>query len=391
MDLEQLKKSVDWLEAERRKDKLAIASLEERLANLEMGLPPVSQQIKELNTEMARLTAQLTRFDQIESNVLQLRVESSRSLEAIEKSRAERERETEKARRLDQETLSRSIGEVRKGLEPIPDLRKSIQARTEEDFRLGRLIEELEAKVVENRRFDEEYRRSIRLLDEGHKSDAKRVTDIQGELAALRKRQDEARGRVELAAESVRKMELRLSEFQAAESERRQIQTGFLDKQTVWQVERDRDWRDMQSKFDDITRQAVNLDAQLQALDATQRAVKRSQEAFDEITTRFERRVNEITEMQRLVEDRFRQEWVSYKADDQKRWTNFALATEEQQREVVRQFEKYNERLVAMEDTSMEARDRLQQMTEETQKRLQSLVTVAHQWMEEYERTFGRQ
>ncbi len=390
MDLEQLNKRVDWLDDERRKDKLTIATLEERLASLEANISPLGQQIKELNTEIARLSAQLSRFDQIEGNILQLRVESSRSLEAVEKTRAEREREIEKVRRTDQENLSRAIGEVRKGLEPIPDLKKTIQARVEEDFRLGRLIEELEAKIVENKRFDEEYRRSIRLIDESHKSDAKRVTDVQGEVAALRKRLDEQRGRVELSTESVRKMEMRLSEFQAAESERRQIQTGFIEKQTLWQLERDREWKDVQSNFIDITSQAVNLDAQLQALDATHRAVKRSQEAFDEITTRFERRVNEITEMQRLVEDRFRQEWVSYKADDQKRWTNYTLATEEQQREFSRHFEKYNERLVPLEDMVMEVRDRLQQITEETQQRLQSLVSVAHQWMEEYERIFGR-
>jgi chromosome segregation ATPase len=390
MDLEQLNKRVDWLDDERRKDKLTIATLEERLASLEANISPLGQQIKELSTEIARLSAQMSRFDQIEANIVQLRVESSRSLEAIEKTRAERERELEKLRRTDQENLSRGIGEVRKGLEPIPDLKKTIQARVEEDFRLGRLIEELEAKIVENRRFDEEYRRSIRLIDESHKADAKRVTDVQGEVAALRKRLDEQRGRVELSTESVRKMEMRLSEFQAAESERRQIQTGFLEKQILWQLERDREWKDVQSKFNDITSQAVNLDAQLQALDATHRAVKRSQEAFDEITTRFERRVNEITEMQRLVEDRFRQEWVSYKADDQKRWTNYTLATEEQQREYSRHFEKYNERLVPLEDMVMEVRDRLQQITEETQQRLQSLVTVAHQWMEEYERIFGR-
>ena len=34
---------------------------------------------------------------------------------------------------------------------------------------------------------------------------------------------------------------------------------------------------------------------------------------------RFERRINEITEMERLTEERFRQEWVTFKADDQKR------------------------------------------------------------------------
>jgi chromosome segregation ATPase len=390
MDLEQLNKRVDWLDDERRKDKLTIATLEERLVNVEANIPPLSQQIKEMSTEIARLSAQLSRFDQIESTILQIRVDTSRSLEAIEKTRAEKEREADKQRRAEQEVVSRSIGEIRKGLEPIPELKKSIQTRVEEDFRLGRQIEELSAKIVEGRRFDEEYRRSIRLIDESHKADSKRVTDIQGEVAALRKRLDEQRGRVELSADSVRKMELRLGEFQGAEGERRQAQTSFLEKQTMWQLERDREWKEVQSRFTDITSQAVALDAQLQALDATQRAVKRSQEAFDEITTRFERRVNEITEMQRLVEDRFRQEWVAYKADDQKRWTNYTLGNEEQQREFSRQFEKFSERLVPLEDMTMEVRDRLQQMTEETQQRLQSLVTVAHQWMEDYERIFGR-
>jgi chromosome segregation ATPase len=390
MDLEQLNKRMDWLEDERRKDKLAFATLEERLASMEASIAPLGQQIKDLSSEMTRLGAMLSRFDQIETNLLQFRVEATRSLEAAEKGRIEREREMERSRRAEQEVLSRSIQEVRKGLDPIPDLKKNLQARLEEDYRLGRLIEELEAKIVENRRFDDEYRRSIRMLDESHKSDAKRVTDMQGEVSSLRKRVDEQRGRVDLTAEGVRKMEMRLGEFQGAESERRQTQNAFIDKQTLWQVERDREWKEIVSRFEDITHTSINLDAQLQALDSTQRAVKRSQEAFDDITTRFERRVNEITEMQRLVEDRFRQEWVAYKSDDQKRWTNYVLASEESQREVGVQFERYNERMVVLEDRAMEVHDKLQQATEETQKRLQSMVTVAHQWMEDYERIFGR-
>ena len=92
--------------------------------------------------------------------------------------------------------------------------------------------------------------------------------------------------------------------------------------------------------------------------------------------------------MQRLVEDRFRQEWVSYKADDQKRWTNYSLSVEEQQREFNRTFEKYNERLLLMEDMSLELRDQLHLLIEEEQKRLQSVVAAAHQWMEEFAKTF---
>ena len=386
--VEQLKSNLSWLENERRKDKTALDSLEARLANLEIGLPPINQQLIQLSSDLARASSQLSRFDQIETNILQIRVETTRTLESIEKQRVDREREAEKTRRSDLDTLNKAVGEVRKGLEPIPDLKKGIQARVDEDFRLSRLVEEVDQKITEYKRSDEEFKRALRILEETQRTDNKRLTDLQGELAGLRKRQDEQRGKVELVGDSQRKLELRISEMQASETERRAAQTSFIDKQTLWQVERDRTWKEMQSQFEDITKQAVNLDAQLQSLDATQRAVKRSQEAFDDITQRFERRTNEITEMQRLVEDRFRQEWVSYKADDQKRWTNYSLSVEEQQREFNRTFEKYNERLLLMEDMSLELRDQLHLLIEEEQKRLQSVVAAAHQWMEEFAKTF---
>jgi 3-methyladenine DNA glycosylase/8-oxoguanine DNA glycosylase len=118
--------------------------------------------------------------------------------------------------------------------------------------------------------------------------------------------------------------------------------------------------------------------------------VKRAQEAFDDITQRFERRINEITEMQRLSEERFRQEWVSFRAEDQKRWTNYSLVGEEQQREITRQFEKYSERLTEIDDVLADAQDALRQLTAETQKRLQGLLAVAHDWVEEFDRSFGR-
>jgi hypothetical protein len=134
----------------------------------------------------------------------------------------------------------------------------------------------------------------------------------------------------------------------------------------------------------------MGLDAQLQAIEATHRSIRRSQEAFDEITQRFDRRINEITEMQRLTEDRFRQEWVAFKADDQKRWTNYSLVHEEQQREQSRHFERNSERIVVLEDLAQEMQDLIHQIREENQKRLQSLLAMAHEWMEQYDRAFGR-
>ena len=79
-----------------------------------------------------------------------------------------------------------------------------------------------------------------------------------------------------------------------------------------------------------------------------------------------------------------------FKADDQKRWTNYSLVQEEQQREQTRQFERNNERMVVLEDMTQEMQDMLQQIREENQKRLQSLLALAHEWVEQYDRVFGR-
>ena len=390
MELDQIVKRLEWLEDERRRDKTVIASLESRLLAMEGGLPAVQQQLKDLAGDIARLSASLARFDQIEASMVQLRVDSARNLEAVEKIRTEHERETEKARRVELEGLNKSIGEVRKGLDPIPELKKTLQARMEEEFRLSRLIEEVERKVVESRRNDDEYKRSQRLVEERQSQDSKRIADILGEVAALRKRVDEFRGRVDLTTDQNRKIEARIGELFASEGERRQAQATFLEKQALIQVERERTWKEWLVRFENVEKQASGLDTQLQSLDTTHRSVKRSQEALDEVTQRIDRRINEITEVQRLAEERFRQDWTVFKADDQKRWTNYTIGHEEQQREFGRQFEKIGERFVVIEDIAQELQEAIQQINEETQKRLQGLVNLAHDYIAAYEKAFGR-
>lgn len=390
MDLDQLQKRLEFLENEHRKDKAIIDTLEQRLAQLESGLPELQQQSKEISSEVVRLSMIMSRFDQLDAALTQLRMDFARDLEAIEKLRLDHDRELEKVRLADLESFQKAIGELRKGQEPLPELRKALQARVEEDFRLARLIEELEVKLLETKRSDEEYRRAQKLIEDGQRQEARRMTDLQGEVAAMRKRLDEQRGRLDLVNDSLRKIETRISDLQNTENDRRQTISTFIDKQNMLQLERERVWKDWQTRFEAIERQSVNLDTQVQALDALQRSVRRAQEGFEEITQRFERRINEITEMQRLAEERFRQEWVAFRAEDQKRWTNYSLVQEEQQRELARQFDRSSEQLTQLADQLQELQDAVQLITAETQKQLQGLLAMAHEWVEDFDRSFGQ-
>jgi chromosome segregation ATPase len=389
MDIEQLQKRIQWVEEERRKEKDAIGLLENKVVALEGSLAAALQQGKELSGEITRLSAVVTRMDQYDQTLIQTRLEAKQSVEALEKEIKLRVDETEKVRRVELKSFDSGLADLQKQIEPIAKLEKGLQARVEEDNTLRRSIDELRGKIGEVRIEEEEYTRTYRLLEDGRRQDAKRLVDLQGEVNAARKRVDDQRGQTELINNSLRKVETRLNELITVESERRDSMASFLDKQALTQVERERTWKEWQSRFATIEKQAVDIETQLVSLDTTNRDVKRAQTSVEDLTQRVERRINEITEIQRLSEDRFRQEWVTFKADDQKRWTNYTLTQEEQRSEITRQFEKLSEQATHLEDELQEVKDLLQQANELAEKRLQNLLAMAHEWVTAYERSMG--
>lgn len=390
MDVDQLSKRVQWMEDERRKERDSLALMENRLTNLEGSIGALGQQIRDLSGELTRLTAVIARMDQFDNNLAQQRVETRQLLEEIPKEAKKREEEAEKLRRVEIKSLESAVNELRKQIEGIDRIEKTINLRQEEEGRLRRQIEETAQRIEALRRDEEEYTRTYRLLEDGRRQDAKRIVDLQGEVTAIRKRVDDQRGQGELVNNNLRKLETRLSELVTVESERREAVNNFLDRQALVQVERERTWKEWLVRFETVEKQAADVEAKLLTLDATQRDARRAQGILDDLAARVERRISEITEIQRLAEDRFRQEWTTFKADDQKRWTNYTLTQEEQRGENTRLYEKLNDRLTSLEDSLQEVSDLAMQANEESGKRLQSLLALVHEWTSSYERVVGR-
>ncbi|MCF6278640.1 MAG: hypothetical protein L3J16_07830, partial [Anaerolineales bacterium] len=214
-------------------------------------------------------------------------------------------------------------------------------------------------------------------------------TDTQGEISALRKLLDEEREKQQLNADSLRNIETRVADVLASERKRKQEQMEFIDKQSIQHTDRERLWKEWMEKASSLEQQTELLEAQLQTVDDATRSAKKAEETYAEISQRMERRINEITEMQRLAEDRLRQEWVTFKADDQKRWTGYGLAQDETMKHLQKTMEKIERRLTALDDTSQTIQDQLQQTTDVTEKQMQELMNWAHEWLSSYERVMG--
>jgi chromosome segregation ATPase len=389
MEFDQVLKQLEWLNDERRKDKDIISSQEERIIAVEGNLSAAHQQINELSGEIVRLSAVVGRMDDFDAALLQHRQEVNRQVDDIDKQTKKREEEMEKVRRVEMRSIDTSIADLHKELEAFSGVNRSIQARVEEDSRLARQIDELGAKVRDISRSEEESTRIYRLVEDGRRQDSKRLVDLQGEVSALRKRSDEFRGQLDLVTANLRKLEGRLGETLAQDSERQEALDTFIESQALSKVEFERTWKDWEAKIEKIDRQSSDVEIQFQSLDSTHSEVKRTVDSIEELQSRTERRINEITEVQRLAEERFRQEWVTFKADDQKRWTNYTLTQDEQRTELSRNLEKMGDQQADFDLSIQEIQDMVRQMTEETERRLQSLLSLAHDWTAAYERLAG--
>lgn len=390
MDLDQLAKTVQWLDDERRKDKQEIAALQERLAALATENGGLARRQQQLESDLAASTAVLQRLAKIDEILDGYRKEMTRQLDDLEQRRAEAGREDERLRKVEREGLNKSFSELRKGLETVARLERESQARKEEENRIARLVAELQNKVTEFNRFVDERARSAAVLDEGRRQDAKRITDLQTELSELRKRADENRGKLEVVEDVARRTEVRAGELVVAEAERRSMQTQWTETQALVQAERDRAWNELRDKTDTALKTFDEYGRRVEQYAETNREIKRAADELRQASELLERRLTETGEMQRLAEERFRQEWAAFLADDQKRWTTHMLLRDEQWREHDRLTAKEQERLDNLDEQMSEALDTLRHMQAVDASRLQSLLTLLREMMAEYDQDFTK-
>ena len=390
MEFERIVKRLEWVDEEHRKTRTSVVTLEERMMALEANINKVAKQIKPLGDQIADMASTAARLDQFDAIFSRQREDLNKAIEGIEKRHQKREEEVVKLHRKDFEPITKKIDELKKTIDSeFPPIKRDIKARLIEEARLNEAIKDLKPKIDEAVQIAHEAVQVQRVFEESRKQEAKRVTDLQGELTAIRKRIDEARAKADLNADSWKNMDNRIEELMASELERKVAQSAFIDQVSMIQLNHDRSYKEWKEKFDTIKLQAQTADSQIQTLEEAIRNAKRAQETYNELNTKLERRINEVTEMQRLTEDRLRQEWVTFKADDQKRWIGYTLSQDEGGKDIRRTMQKLEERIGNLDESTEGLQDQLQQTTDATEQQLQELMNVAHEWLSAYERIMG--
>ncbi|OGO20272.1 MAG: hypothetical protein A2Z14_16180 [Chloroflexi bacterium RBG_16_48_8] len=383
MKPDQIEKRLSWLDEQRRKEADLINLMEGRLEEALKGVEKQERQIKELSSEVIRLSAVASQIRQFDDVLGKQRDDFSKRLADSQQLYAEKQHHIEDLRKLDYEAIAKSVSQMKVKFQEFDQIKESLEARKLEETRLARGIAQIDEKLESMINKSDEQSRALHTIEESKKIDTRRIADLQSESTELRLKLDTVRGKQDSLEDRIRRTETRIEDIATSEAERRDIYTLWEEKQELRMVEFEKNWKEWQVKFEDFQKKAIEVDEKIHKYDENYRALSKTRSDLDKLIDRLERRITEISEMQRIGEERIKQEWSSFQADEQKRWNTYKLTNDEMWREHSRIHDKITAELQVVNDQLNEGLESLQELAEKSQNRVIDLLNTVKVWADE--------
>lgn len=329
MELAEVSRRLAFMDEERRKDKELISTLLERIEAQTNAVAGLKKQVHDLEKRLATTNAQLVKFDQVDRSIEQLREELTLVIESNQEKQEKAQRELARLRQIEQETITRQISEMRKELEPVPRYQEEIKSVRTEASRLGGLIVQLQHQVTDLDKRSEDRVQSVIYLEEQRRQDNRRLNKLETEIPPLHKRIDDLAAKLPLLEQGIQQKNVDIED--AAKTLREQMEVIENQRADHFRYEQQfANWAEMieeaKQENEQIALQTISLRDQH---DRTRRALA-DLEAFRE---RIERRQGEVSEMQRVAEERQKRMLEDWLTEREKEWERFRMRDDERWQE----------------------------------------------------------
>jgi DNA repair exonuclease SbcCD ATPase subunit len=368
MDLTQLSQMVTWLDEEHRRDRDEIAKLDQRLQGMTIENQEQARRIQDLEGRLANTQAQLSRFTQMDQALQQLKNEVTVLMTKETEARLQTERENDRARSGERETVARAIAEIRKELPRFGRIDEELVTRRAEDQRLGEMILALRQSVNSVGKDLDERTRTLPYVIEQRVQDNKRIAAVQAETVELFKRTDTVPGKLAILEERIQRLERDLEKIRPVPDVLRREQQVFIEAQKLGEVDRNRQMEQWEVAFIEQKKAIESQIVRMREFAAQYEASQRALRSLEEFQGQILRGQKQVSELQRLAEERQRKELAVWLAENEQRWKKELLrweyATQEQQKATAKIIERFPpiEKATALIQRDLEALWKLQEV-----------------------------
>jgi hypothetical protein len=270
-------------------------------------------------------------------------------LSQADERRQQEAREAERIRAIERDNVSKALNEIRRDMQRVPRfeeevaLRKAEQARLSESLlslqqNLGALSQEMENKV-----------RGLPFLEDGRQQDAKRIARLQQESLEALKRLEQQGSRIQMFEDVIQRQERDTGEIKELVSQVRSSQRDFIEKQLLEAEHLKREMAEWVEMLEVHVKKIDDFAARMQEFGEAFREDRQVVERVERFQELIRREQTQVSELQRLAEERQKRQLEQWTEENEKRWRKELLRWDHQISEQAKRNNQVGERFTELE------------------------------------------
>ena len=373
LQLHQLAQQLKWMEEERRKDRAQIATLQERIAGQTHEIEDLSRRIKDMDGLLKSAQTAVARLQQPDKIMEEFKTDLVGLINRQDDEYKKGQRENDRLRILAVESLQRQITEVKQEIPRIGKIEDELPNRRAEEKRLGEQLQRLQPQIDVAMQLVEERTRGVPYLEEGRRQDVKRLLAVEQEIIGHLKKIDALGGRQQILEEAVSRVSPRFEPIaiRLAEHDKQLDDLRSGDFRLQQQVKA---YETSQAQLRD---QVVDYTAVLTRLREQALINQRAETELNNFQETLRMRVAELSEVERLFEERVKRQFEEFLSEFEKRWGRLEPRLEEHWHEHERTHGELDGRLEEIEAFPEPLQAKLQILRDEHEQMVQAFVNAA--------------
>ena len=370
LSLGQLAQQIKWMEDERRKDKAQIATLQEQLTGQTRDIAEAARRLQEMDNVLKSSQATMARLLNTDRVLEEFKTDIVAMTNRLDDERKKSERETDRIRNLAIETLQRQINEIKVEMPRIGKIEEELPNRRAEEKRLAELMQRLQPQIDASVQLMEERTRGVPYLEEGRRQDLKRLLGVEQETIAQLKKLDLLAGKQQVLEDAIGKIVPRFEPVAARLSDH----DKQLDDLRSGDFRLQQQVKSFESMLNQLRDQVVDYTAVLNKLREQALINQRAEAELNTFQEALRMRVAELSEVERLFEERVKKQFEDFLAEFEKRWGKLEPHIETRWHEHERYHRAEEERLERLEAAPEPLQEQITMLRDDHDKFLQAFI-----------------
>ncbi|MEN8098729.1 MAG: hypothetical protein ABFQ89_06605 [Chloroflexota bacterium] len=385
LDIAELRNLVKWLDEQQRKSRQEVAVLQQTIEFQKREIDDLTGRIKLIEDKHPEVLAVLNRMSRTEQLVDGLRGEIHASIGEVEERRTKSEKEMERLRLVEYQSLSRAVADMKQEVTPIPRIVESVDQRKAEEERLSAAIGSLQNQIPPIEARLEERIRDVSYVEEGLRQNVKRTAEVQQTILDIQKRIDQMLATILPIQDWQQRTQVKLDKLTQTEQERRNEVLAFMEQTRLAAQERVQEINVWAKKLEANEETMEDYSKRWRHFDEQFRKSKQAIDDLEGFKQVIESLQAEAADSSRLEIERIKQKWTEYQIEDDRRQKQLTLELDQGRTEQVRERDDHRDDIGDLKEKMQTLATDVKTLYDLQEKYADSFRQITRIWLEGYE------